>query len=83
MTERSCDNCMYRRVCDTPRSCGDMAWVCGTYSHSIDRDALLALADEIERDMATIEHYDMKVRPIAVAKYARRIREALGENNDY
>lgn len=86
--KRSCNNCMYRRVCRTCRDCGDMAWCCSTYTHYIDRDALLALADKVfedtEEDMSTRG----KLIPAFIAgqclrDVARRIREALGENDDY
>ena len=77
--KRSCNNCMYRRVCRTRRDCGDMAWCCSTYTHYIDRDALLALADEMDEWKTwscTAEHSWSRTM-------ARRIREALGENDDY
>ena len=44
----------------------------------IDRDALLALADEMDKWALICDHYDRQVSPLDVAKYARRIREALG-----
>lgn len=44
-----------------------------------DRDALLALADEMEAWALTCDHYDRRMLPIEVARYARRIREACGE----
>lgn len=50
----------------------------GESGPTCDLDKLLALADEIEKDVRTVEHYDLKLQPIAVAGYARRIREALG-----
>ena len=45
---------------------------------SCDRDALLALADEMDKWALTCDHYDRQVSPLDVTKYARRIREALG-----
>lgn len=42
------------------------------------RDVLLALADEIEKNVMTVEHYDLTLQTKAVADYASRIREALG-----
>lgn len=51
-------------------------------SGGIDRDALLALADEMEAWALTCDHYDRRVAPIEVSRYARRIREALGVNED-
>lgn len=74
--KRSCNNCMYRRVCRTCRDCGDMAWCCSTYTHYIDREKLLALADELEQETGS-------VCGVCMGKTARRIREALGENDDY
>ena len=47
----------------------------------IDRDALLALADEIERDGAGALDDDDWCKPLLV-EYARRIREALGVEDD-
>ena len=44
----------------------------------IDRDALLALADKMDKWALTCDHYDRQVSPLDVTKYARRIREALG-----
>ena len=44
----------------------------------VDRDALLGLADEMDKWALTCDHYDRKVSPLDVTKYARRIREALG-----
>ena len=46
--------------------------------HPVDRDALLALADEMDKWALICDHYDRQVSPLDVAKYARRIREALG-----
>lgn len=67
---RSCDLCEYRPVCSTRRICGDSAWCCSTYKKRIDRDALLALADEMD-GLCGPWHDCGK-------HYARRIREALG-----
>lgn len=63
---RSCDHCEYRPVCSTRRTCGDVAWCCSTYKKYIDRDALLALADEM-----TVEKGD-------IWGWSSRIREAIG-----
>lgn len=43
-----------------------------------DRDALLKLADEMTMNALTHDHYDMPVTPLELAKYAGRIRKALG-----
>lgn len=45
-----------------------------------DREGLLRLADEIERDVAIVDHYDLKMKTASVGRYAERIREALGES---
>ena len=45
----------------------------------IDRDALLDLADEMDKWALTCDHYDRQVSPLDVNKYARRIRAACGE----
>lgn len=46
--------------------------------YPVDRDALLALADDMEGLALTCDHYDRRVAPIEVARYAARIRKALG-----
>lgn len=79
---RTCDSCMYCRVCQARRQQGNwIAELCDTYQRRIDRDALLALADEIEfaaREYA-ISTNDIKyVFASLLPKYASRIREALG-----
>lgn len=81
--KRSCNNCMYRRVCITRRDCGDMAWICDTYERYINRDTLLELVDEMDKWALTCDHYDRKVSPIEVTRYANCIREALGVSDDY
>lgn len=43
----------------------------------VDRDALLALAEEMDKWALTCDHYDWEVSPMRVVSYARRIREAL------
>lgn len=45
----------------------------------VDRDALLKLAGEMKAWALTCDHYDRRMLPIEVARYARRIREACGE----
>ena len=45
----------------------------------VDREALLALADEMDHWALTCDHYDRQVSPLDVTKYARRIRESCGE----
>lgn len=46
----------------------------------VDREALLALADEMDRWAHKCDYVDRNlVSPILVAKYAARIREACGE----
>ena len=74
---RSCDRCEYRPVCSTRRTCGDSAWCCSTYKQRIDRDALLALADEME----TADPEDLDVAIDYVTECASRIREACGEED--
>ena len=46
--------------------------------HQVDREALLALAEEMDKWAIICDHYDRQVSPLDVTKYARRIREALG-----
>lgn len=46
---------------------------------SCDRKALLTLADEMDKWALTCDHYDRRVSPLDVTRYARRIREACGE----
>ena len=48
---------------------------------SCDRDALLALADEMDRSAHESEAYFAGVHPVDILEYARRIREALGVND--
>ena len=45
----------------------------------VDRDALLALADEMDRSAHESEAYFACVHPVDILEYARRIREACGE----
>ena len=45
----------------------------------IDRDALLALADEMDRSAHESEAYFAGVYPVDILEYAHRIREACGE----
>lgn len=45
---------------------------------AVDRDALLALADEMDKWALTCDHYDRRVSPLDVTRYARRIRESCG-----
>lgn len=46
---RTCDSCMYCRVCQARRQQGNwIAELCDTYQRRIDREALLALADICE-----------------------------------
>lgn len=74
MSERSCRDCQYRPVCSTRRTCGDSAWCCSTYKKRIDRDALLALADEMDERSRWICIGDA----VHAKTCAHRIREALG-----
>ena len=74
--------CRYYEMCarragsrDLPRSCD--ARHCWMFRPMPDVDALLALADEIERDVAIVDHYDLKMKTASVGRYAERIREAL------
>lgn len=96
MAELSCNDCEFRRVCKTPVSCGDSAWCCGTYEHRIDRDELLALADEIMEnanlsrelhdEMLNEKRLDMALTfheyACELREYAHRIREVLGVSGD-
>lgn len=56
---------------------GDMSHGCRD-TVACDREALLALADEMDKWAITCDHYDRQVSPLDVTKYARRIREACG-----
>ena len=76
--------CRYYEMCarragsrDLPRSCD--ARHCWMFRPMPDVDALLALADEMDKWALTCDHYDRQVSPLEVTKYARRIREACGE----
>lgn len=55
---------------------GDMSHGCRD-TVACDRDALLALADEMDKWALTCDHYDRRVSPLDVTRYARRVREAL------
>lgn len=55
---------------DATRNCSDPTLPC-------DRDALLAIADELETD--GVDHYTVSTQYVC-DQYARRIREACGEN---
>lgn len=50
----------------------------GIESDAFNREALLALADEMDRWALMCDHYDRQVSPSAVSKYASRIRELCG-----
>lgn len=56
---------------------GDMSHGCRD-TVACDRDALLALADEMDKWALTCDHYDRQVSPLDVTKYARHIRKACG-----
>lgn len=56
---------------------GDMSHGCRD-TVACDRDALLALADEMDKWALTCDHYDRRVSPLDVTRYARRIRKACG-----
>lgn len=43
-----------------------------------DRDALLALAGEMDKWALTCDHYDRQVSPLDVTRYAHCIRKACG-----
>lgn len=75
MSERSCRDCQYRRVCKNPIRQGEwLAEFCDTYQRYCDRDALLEMADEMDERSRWV-----CVGDAAHAKAcARRIREALG-----
>lgn len=77
--ETPCDGCLSTVLTrladliepgDTSLSCRDTV--------ACDREALLALAEEMDRWALTCDHYDRQVSPLDVARYARRIREACG-----
>ena len=57
----------------------DLDLFCNLYEHKVDRDALLALADEMEAD--GIDCYTVSTQYV-LDDYARRIREALGVSDD-
>lgn len=68
---RTCYSCMYCRVCQARRQGDWLAEICGTYEHYIDRDALLALVEELETPCCgQLDPY--------LSNVANRIREALG-----
>ena len=50
--------------------------------HPVDRDALLALADELSRYASLRKSHGMDVDAMAVMAWVRRIREALGVTAD-
>lgn len=81
------DECRYKGQCrieydtdfDVCYPCiGDGSEACAEYEPMPDVDALEALADEMEGWALTCDHYDRRVAPIDVARYAARIREACG-----
>ena len=75
--------CRYYEMCalrasirSLPRSCD--ARHCWMFRPMPDVDALLGLAAEIERDVAIVDHYNLRMKTASVGRYAERIREALG-----
>lgn len=80
-------DCRYFPECQRCNETGD-SWLpcagghdgtrCHGYEPMPDVDALAKLADEMEAWALTCDHYDRRVSPIEVTRYARRIREALG-----
>lgn len=75
---RSCNNCTYRLVCSA-KSSPYIAEYCSTYQHRIDRNSLLALADEMEEVAQSRWEAGHKGIAINDANRAARIREALWE----
>ena len=59
---------MAESMCDIQRKAG----------LAIDRDALLKLADEMERSARESENYFASISPWDVIAYAKQIRKALG-----
>ena len=49
----------------------------------VDREALIDIANDMERTALTYDHYDWKVSPIVLVEYVNSIRKALGAINDY
>ena len=81
MSERSCRNCQYQRVCRAHIGQGKwLAEICSTYQHRCDRDALLALADEMDAyTKCDDERCGREMPPRVIHDFASRIREALGD----
>lgn len=52
----------------------DLGFPCHLYERKVDRDALLALADELDSEGLD----GWASGPVGTGRYARRIREALG-----
>lgn len=77
-------DCRYHGMCQLLSYDGNCTYVCPETGRCQicelmpDAKALLKLAEDIEKDVKTVEHYDLTLQTMAVAKYARRIREALG-----
>ena len=46
----------------------------------VNREALIDIANDMERTALTYDHYDWKISPIALVKYVNSIRKALGDN---
>lgn len=75
--------CRYYEMCarragsrDLPHVCDERH--CWMFRPMPDVDALLRLAAEIERDMAIVDHYNLRMKTASVGRYAERIRGALG-----
>lgn len=49
----------------------------------VNREALIDITNDMERTALTYDHYDWKISPIALVRYANSIRKALGTINDY
>lgn len=46
----------------------------------VNREALIDIANDMERTALTYDHYDWKISPIELVKYVNSIRKALGDN---
>ena len=56
----------------------DLDLFCNLYEHKVDREALLALADEMKEKVLVYDRLGLRVSTRDVMGYADRIREALG-----
>ena len=56
----------------------DLDLFCNLYEHKVDREALLALADEMKEKVLVYDRLGLRVPTRDVMGYADRLREALG-----